>query len=387
MNDIYQHKQLQGRQNASPVLPSPAPAKGDVSLGTKLHAACRGENTRDKQRGRMSAHSVYVLSVESKPLTPTTPAKARKLLKGGVAKKIWSKFNTFGIQMLEETRTETPDTTLGYDAGTKFEGISVVCGYENNLSVKLDLPDKKQIVRKMSDRKMLRKNRRYRKCRRRKPRFQNRSRKGFIAPSQLIIINSRLKVLREFCRIYPIQSAAIEEVRFNHAKYRWGRNFSTMEIGKQKIRDFFTNRGIQIFEYRGFETSEIRQKYGYKKTKIKNADKFSAHCSDSLALAVDVNCGEWIPEGPFVVVDDTYRFYRRRLHYMQFLRGGIRKVFAFGSVKGIGKGILIGTNKGYIGQLCGETYTYFRYYNLQGKRRKTKKISWTNNQFKIKKEG
>jgi hypothetical protein len=384
VNDIYQHKQLQERQNASPVLPASALAKGDVSLDAKLNAACRGENTRDKQRGRMSVHSVYVLSVSGKPLAPTTPAKARRLLKGGVAKKVWSKFNTFGIQMLEATRIETPDTTLGYDAGTKFEGISVVCGNENNLSVKLDLPDKRNIVRKMTERRILRRTRRHRNCRRRKPRFQNRNRKGFIAPSQFVIINSRLKVLREFCRIYPVQNAAIEDVRFNHATHRWGKNFSTMEIGKQKIRNFFTDQGIQIFEYRGFETAELRQKYGYKKTKIKNADKFSAHCSDSLALAVDVNCGERVPEGPFIVVDDTYRFYRRKLHYTQFLKDGIRKIFASGSVSGIGKGVIIGTNKGHIGQLCGRSKNSFLYYNVAKKRQLVIKLSWIKNQFKIK---
>ena len=65
-----------------------------------------------------SKHSVFVLGQNGQPLTPTTPSKARKLLAGGVAKKVWSKFNTFGIQMLVSTRTETPDATLGNDWGT-----------------------------------------------------------------------------------------------------------------------------------------------------------------------------------------------------------------------------------------------------------------------------
>ena len=80
-------------------------------------------------------HSIFVVGADGKPLTPTTPARARKLLKAGVAKKIWSKFGTFGIEMTEPTRTETPDTTLGVDQGTKFEGYAVVCGNENSLSV------------------------------------------------------------------------------------------------------------------------------------------------------------------------------------------------------------------------------------------------------------
>jgi hypothetical protein len=53
----------------------------------------------------MSSHSVFVLGVDGKPLTPTMPSRARKLLRAGVAKPVWSKFSTFGIQMLEQTRS------------------------------------------------------------------------------------------------------------------------------------------------------------------------------------------------------------------------------------------------------------------------------------------
>ena len=81
-------------------------------------------------------HPVFVLGIDGKPLTPTNFRKAKKLIKGGVAKKVWSKFGTFGIQMLVETRKEKPDTCLGIDTGSKFEGYSIVCGTENNLNIK-----------------------------------------------------------------------------------------------------------------------------------------------------------------------------------------------------------------------------------------------------------
>ena len=41
-------------------------------------------------------------------MTPTTPCRARKLLKTGVAKKVFDEFNTFGIQMLVPTGSATP---------------------------------------------------------------------------------------------------------------------------------------------------------------------------------------------------------------------------------------------------------------------------------------
>lgn len=383
MSNIYQNKPLQERQGASLALTASAPAKSDVCSQeqTKRNFACRSENTRYRQRGRMSAYTVYVLSKEGKPLTPTTPTKARKLIKGKQAKKIWSKFNTFGIQLLTETRKETPDACLGYDPGTKFEGFSIVVDKENNLNVKLDLPDKRKIVRKLTERREARGVRRSR-LRRRKARFNNRSRKGFIAPSQLMIVQSRLKIIKELCKIFPVNYAAIEDVKFNHAKYRWGKNFSTVEVGKSLIRSWFKDHNIHLSEYQGFETKELREKYKYKKVSSKSIDKFESHCCDSLTLAVNEIIGERIEPGKFLVIDDTYRCVRRKIHDSNIKSGGLREKYSSGTVFGIQKGKIIGTSRGKIGQLCGEDRGGYRYYDVLGKRQTSKNISWINNQFK-----
>ena len=331
----------------------------------------------------MSAHTVYVISLRGKPLTPMTAAKARKLLRGGQAKKHWSKFNTCGIQMLVEVGAVTPRTALGVDNGTRFEGYSVVCGTENNLSVKLDLPGKKKIVRKIKERREARRTRRSR-LRRRSVRWSNRSRKGFIAPSQLVVVQSRLKIIAALCRIYPVTMAGIEDVRFNHAKRRWGRNFSTVEIGKNKIRQWFDSRGIKRFEYRGFETAKLRKKYGYKKTHVKSADKFSAQCSDSLTLAAAVISGERVEPGPFLVVDDTYRCIRRKLHDSNIKKGGKREKYSCGTVRSLQKGLMIGTSRGKTGQLCGQNRKKFLYRDSANKRQECISLGWTNRRLKIK---
>jgi len=358
-------------------------AQADVSSETKPARQPRRENTRDG-RERMSLHSVFVLGSDGKPLTPTTPARARKLLKGGQAKKAWSKFGTFGIQMLVETRKETPLTVLGYDIGTRYEGIAVVSGTENVLAVKLDLPDKNNIVRKMEERRHLRKNRRYRKCRKRLVRL-NRSRRYFLAPSQVVMVGSRLKVLGACFKIYPITVVGNEDVRFNHAKKRWGKNFSTIEIGKKRIYQFFEDQTVQVFDFLGVETEALRKKYEYSKTSSKSADKFTAHCSDALALACEVGPGVSVKPGKLLVVLDSYRPIKRHLHKTQFLPGGFRGKGSCGTMDGVQKGALIGVRCGNIGLFCGKHYERYRYRDVLGKIQETTQLVWVSNNFLVRK--
>ena len=334
----------------------------------------------------MSAgHPVFVIGADERPLAPTTFARAKKLLKGGQAKKCWSKFGTFGIKMRFETRKEVPETSLGVDFGTKFEGYAVVCGNENALAVKLDLPNKREIVRKLEERRVLRRARRFRNCRRRPSRFDNRKKpNGWLAPSQAVIVNSRLKIIREFLRLYPVSTVGLEDVRFNHAKHRWGANFSTVEIGKTRIREEFASRGLEVFEFAGYQTQQLRQKYGYQKTKNKAADRFEAHCTDALALACETGPAARVEQGRFIVVDDRYRPVRRRLHDTQFSPGGMRPKYSRGTVSGVQKGVLIGATNGKVGQLCGESNGKYRYYDRLGKRQTTRKLVWIARNFIVK---
>lgn len=333
-----------------------------------------------------SKHSVFVLSKTGKPLTPTTPSRARKLLKAKVAKPVWSKFQTFGIQMLEDTREETPATTLGYDVGTKFEGFAVVVGQENNLSIKLDLPDKKKISRKITERATLRRCRRRRNCRRRPARFSNRRNKNFINPSQRVIINSRLKVLREFFKLYPIKFVAFENVKFSPRTRRAfpDIDIETATVGKTKIRQFIESQEARLFEYLGVETAELRKKYGYEKTQNKRENVFTSHCSDALAIAVDVSVGHYIEPGRFLICDDTYRPVRRKLHDTQPAKGGKRDFFTKGTVRGLRKGLLICSSTGVIGRLCGDRAGNFRFYDLKDKRLVAKSLKWVSSQFVMK---
>lgn len=310
-------------------------------------------------------------------MTPTTPTKARKLLGGGVAEPIWNKFGQMGIQMLVDTRKETPKTALGVDFGTKFEGYSVVVGKENNLSVMWKLPDKKKIVKKLEERSELRRARRWRTCRRRECRFDNRARKDFLAPSQRMMVQSRLKAIAEFFRCYPIDAVALEDVKFNHRDKRWGKNFSTIEIGKAQINRWVRQRaGLEMFS--GYDTKKCREKYSYKKSGDKGAEVFNAHCSDAIAIATDLYAQEHITQGKFIIADDTYRPVRRRLHDTQPSKGGIRAKYSTGNFKSVRKGTICQD-----GQIVGGTKKLFWIRNQENNRIGRTHLSWLSHHFKI----
>jgi hypothetical protein len=327
--------------------------------------------------GSMSPkHSVFVLDKEGKPLTPTTPNKARKLLSGGVAKPVWSKFGTFGVQMLVDTRKEHPKTVLGVDFGTKFEGYAVVSGKENNLAVMWKLPDKKKIVKKLEERSQLRRARRWRNCRRRECRSNNRARKNFLAPSQRVIVQSRLKVMNEFFKCYTIDVVALEDVCFNHRDHKWGANFSTVEIGKSMIKNWIRERAC-LDMFGGCDTGDCRERYGYKKSSNKSAEVFNAHCSDALAIAVEVGARMHVAQGRFIIADDTYRPVRRKLHDTQFAKGGVRDKYSTGNFKGVRKGTIC-----EYGQVCGGTGNSFFIRNEENKRVSRVHLSWLSHKFK-----
>ena len=345
-----------------------------------------GSGNNSQTRGSISAR-VFVLGVDGKPLTPCKYSKARKLLKSKQAIPKWNKFGEFGIQMLFKTNNKTPEVVLGIDNGTKFEGYSIVSEKENNTNVMWLLPDKKVLVRKLKERRILRRTRRQRNCRRRQARFNNRSRDGFIAPSQLMMVNSRLKAIKEFFKYYSISKVAFEDVKFNHRDNKWGKNFSTIEVGKNIIKDFIIKEigRANLISFEGTETKKIREKLKLKKSSNKSAEIFNSHCVDSFAIASElVECNT--PNKEIIVIDDTYRPVRRKLHYTQFSKGGIRRKYSSGNFKKIRKGTIC-----ELGQIVGGTGNQlkilpFKKRNEAEKRisKSLNKINWLSHSFKIK---
>lgn len=230
--------------------------------------------------------------------------------------------------MLVETREETPKMCLGIDPGSKFDGYAVVSAKEVQQTGMSILP--KLAKKKIDDRREIRRARRYRKTWRRPCRLDNRKRpEGWIAPSQKSKVDFRLRIAKELCKTYPVPCFAVENVKFDHFTKKWGRLFSTVEVGKGRFYETLQELG-ELRKYSGFDTSELRESYNLTKNKRKSELVPEAHATDALAIAMNtIGCVSTTI--PSFYVWKRYEFYRRQLHKRQPSKGGVKEKYG-GSV-------------------------------------------------------
>lgn len=161
---------------------------------------------------------VYVLNTNGQPLMPTSNhAKVRTLLKSKKAKVV--KRCPFTIQLQYEVGDYTQPITLGVDAGSKHIGLSATT--KNKVLYEADVELRNDIVDLLSSRRELRRNRRNRKTRYRKPRFNNRKKdKGWLAPSVRNKIDTHLTVIYKVHEILPVSKIIVEVASFDIQKIK-----------------------------------------------------------------------------------------------------------------------------------------------------------------------
>lgn len=125
----------------------------------------------------------------------------------------------FVVQLDYDSTTYTQDVSLGIDAGSKHIGVSASSEKKEMLAAQVEL--RSDIVKLLSTRRELRRNRRNRKTRYRKARFDNRKKKdGWLAPSVEQKIESHLKVIRLVHKLLPITKTTIEVAQFDSQKIK-----------------------------------------------------------------------------------------------------------------------------------------------------------------------
>jgi hypothetical protein len=160
---------------------------------------------------------VYIINRHGEPLMPCKPRKARLLLKEDKAKVV--KRTPFTIQLLHGSSGYKQPITLGVDAGSKHVGISATT--ENNVLFEAEVKLRNDIVKLLADRRSLRRNRRNRKTRYRKARFDNRKKpKGWLAPSVKNKIDTHIKIIDFVHRILPITKTIVEAAQFDIQKIK-----------------------------------------------------------------------------------------------------------------------------------------------------------------------
>ena len=159
---------------------------------------------------------VAVLDTTKKPLAPTTPRRARLLLKTGKAA-VFRRYPFTIILKREVSDVQAPDLQVKIDPGSKTTGVAIVNQESGEVVFAAEIEHRGQAIKaSLESRRSLRRGRRARKTRYRKPRFQNRRRpEGWLPPSLESRVENVYTWAGRLQRIYPLTGVVMELVRFD----------------------------------------------------------------------------------------------------------------------------------------------------------------------------
>lgn len=162
---------------------------------------------------------MFVLDKHGHPLQPTTPARARKLLKKGRA--VVARRTPFVIRLKDRTvsESEVDGVEVGIDPGSKYTGIAVFTARagERRARFAVQLDHRGATIRKkMEQRAAYRRGRRSRNLRYRAPRFSNRTRPGgWLAPSLAHRVVTTTSWVDRLAGWAPVRAVHVERVAFD----------------------------------------------------------------------------------------------------------------------------------------------------------------------------
>lgn len=160
---------------------------------------------------------VYVINKHGKPLMPTKPSKARKLLKNNKA--IIVSHKPFTIKLLYGSTGYTQKVDLGVDLGAKHVGMAIVS--DEKVLDKGEIELRQDVSKNITTKRQYRRSRRYRKTRYRKPRFLNRTsskKEGWLPPSIQSRIDNTFFWIDRFTSLLPNPNLSIEVGKFDIQK-------------------------------------------------------------------------------------------------------------------------------------------------------------------------
>jgi hypothetical protein len=141
--------------------------------------------------------------------------------------------------------------------------------------------------------------------------------------------------------MFPITAFVVEDVQATTRRGKhWNMYFSPLHVGKQYFYEELGKLG-RVQTKQGWETAQLREQHGLKKTNNKTAEIFSAHAVDAWVLANSWLEGQVQPEQTALLCLTPLRFHRRQLHRLQPEAGGIRNPYGGTRSLGFKRGSLV----------------------------------------------
>ncbi len=245
------------------------------------------------------------------------------------------------VQLCYEQELDTQPLVVGIDPGSKFEGYSVVGTKETVLNLMVEAPD--HVKDAVQTRRTMRRARRSRKWRRPK-RCDNRLNcKKRIPPSTRSRWEAKARVMMQLLNVLPITDVVVEDVQAVTRKGKggtWNRCFSPVQVGKEHLYRLLREMGLTLHLCQGYETKELREKYGLKKTRSKSKQSFESHAVDSWVMAAALSGAER-PTCTRLWYVMPAVLHRRQLHRLQAAKGGERKPYGGTRSLGLKRGTVV----------------------------------------------
>ena len=310
---------------------------------------------------------VPVKSKEGEVLMPMHAARARKLVKRGEATPYFNN-GIYCIRLNKEpSDRDTQEVAVGIDPGSKKEGFTVKSESHTYLNVQTDAHNK--VGKKVEKRRELRRGRRSRKCPNRKNRANRLANKDRIPAGTRARWDWKLRILDWLSKLYPITYVCVEDIRARTIAraQKWNQSFSPLEVGKQWFYTEIEKRW-ELLTLQGYDTKEIRDRLGLKKSSKKLSETFEAHCVDSWCLAYHRVGGSDIPDNTDIFCIAPIPIRRRELHRQNTQKGGKRPRYGGTTWNGLVKNTLVRHAKYGVTRISGFSKRGISLYSLDGKR-------------------
>ena len=310
---------------------------------------------------------VIVVDKHQNPLMPTKPSRAKRWIRSGKATPFW-KNGIFCVRLnVEPSDTEFQEIAVGVDPGSKKEGFTVKSEAHTYLNIQADAHSK--VGKKVEKRRELRRSRRSRKSPNRKNRTNRLANKVRIPAGTRARWDWKLRILDWLSKLYPIRHVCVEDIKartIEHAK-KWNQSFSPLEVGKHWFYAEIEKRW-QLLTLEGWETKEIRERLGLKKSSKKLSETFEAHCVDSWCLAYDAVGGDGVVDNTDIFCISPIPIRRRELHRQNPQKGGKRPRYGGTTFNGLVKNTLVRHIKYGLTRISGFGRQGISLYSLEGKR-------------------